>query len=146
MKAVGSMAESGSNLFRQKAIDKMSSPEELMDYLKVTSPSVWATLFAVVVLLVGLIAWACVGTLPTKADARVAVQGGSASVRVQGPYEIATGMRVSVETQECAIESITSDEDGRSVGHADVDLPDGTYDGTVVVDETRAIDFLLQSN
>lgn len=140
------MAESSGDLFRQKAIDKMSSPDELTEYLKVTSPSVWATLASVAALLAGLIAWACVGTLPTKADARIAVQGGSASVRVQGPYDIATGMRVNVETEECTIASITSDEDGRPVGHADVDLPDGTYDGTVVVDETRAIDFLLQSN
>ena len=149
------MAESGSELFRQKAIDKMSSPDELADYLKVTSPSVWAVLAAVVVLLAGLIAWACVGTLPTKADASVAVQGGTASVYVADSYDIAAGMKLTVDpqdpqgaqdSQERTIESVTTDEQGRPVGHADVDLPDGTYDGTVVVDETRAIDFLLQGS
>ena len=148
----GSMAETGSELFRQKVIDKMSSPDELTDCLRVTSPSVWAVLAAVVVLLAGLIAWACVGTLPTKADASVIVQGGTASVHVVDSYDIAAGMKLTVnpqdsqDPQERTIESVTTDEQGRSVGYADVNLPDGTYDGTVVVDETRAIDFLLQSN
>ena len=143
------MAESGNALFRQKTIDKMSSPDELTDYLKVTSPSVWAVLVAVVVLLAGLIAWACVGTLPTKADASVVVQGGAASVRVADSHDIAEGMQLTIdskEPQERAIESVTTDEQGKPVGHANVDLPDGAYDGTLVVDETRAIDFLLQSS
>ena len=96
----GSMAESGSELFRQKIIDKMSSPDELTDCLKVTSPSVWAVLAAVVVLLAGLIAWACVGTLPTKADASVIVQGGTASVRIVDSYDIAAGMKLTVNTQD----------------------------------------------
>ena len=148
----GSIAETGSELFRQKVSDKMSSPDELTDCLKVTSPSVWAVLAAVVVLLAGLIAWACVGTLPTKADASVIVQGGTASVHIVDSYDIAAGMKLTVnpqdsqDSQERTIESVTTDEQGRSVGHADVDLPDGTYDGTVVVDETHTIDFLLQSN
>ena len=148
----GSIAETGSELFRQKVSDKMSSPDELTDCLKVTSPSVWAVLAAVVVLLAGLIAWACVGMLPTKADASVIVQGGTASVHIVDSYDIAAGMKLTVnpqdsqDSQERTIESVTTDEQGRSVGHADVNLPDGTYDGTVVVDETHTIDFLLQSN
>lgn len=140
------MTDSGGGLFRQKAIDRMSSPDELTDYLKVTSPSVWAILAAVVVLLAGLIAWACVGTLPTKVDASVVVQGGTASVHVSDSHEIKEGMRLTVESQEHAIESVSADESGRPEGHASVGLPDGTYNGTLVVDETRAIDFLLQSS
>ena len=149
MEAMERMAEGDGGLFRQKAIDKMSSPDELTDYLKVTSPSVWAVLVAVVVLLAGLIAWACVGTLPTKADASVVVQGGAASVHVADSHDIAEGMQLTIsanEPQKRTIESVTADDSGRPVGHASVDLPDGTYDGTLVVDETRAIDFLLQSS
>ena len=143
------MTENAGGLFRQKTIDKMSSPDELTDYLKVTSPSVWAVLAAVVVLLAGLIAWACVGTLPTKVDASVVVQGGAASVHVSDSHDIQEGMQLTVdsqEPQERTIESVSTDEQGKPVGHASVDLPDGTYDGTLVVDETRAIDFLLQSS
>ena len=43
------------SIFRQKNIDKVSSPEKLDDYIRVTTPSVWITLIAILVLLVGAI-------------------------------------------------------------------------------------------
>ena len=135
-----------SGLFRQKALDNLSTPDELTDRLKVTNPSVWAVLAAVIVLLAGLIAWACVGTLPTKADAQVVVRDGTASVLVSDPYTVGAGMPANISGQECTIESVATDDYGRTVGVARVDLADGSYRGSVVVDETRAIDFLLQSD
>ena len=39
------------NLFRKKSLDRISSPEELHDYLRVTSPSLWMVLAAIMVLL-----------------------------------------------------------------------------------------------
>lgn len=142
----GRMADDNGGLFRQKAIDRLSSPDELTDYLKVTNPSVWVVLVSVVVLLVGLFAWALVGTLPTRADASVVVRNGTAMVRVDDPYAIDEGMSVTVSSQDYPIQSVVTDEYGKTIGRADIELPDGTYDGTVVVDETRAIDFLLQSS
>ena len=50
-------------LFRQKNIDKVSSPEKLDDYIRVTTPSVWIALAAMVVLLIGVIIWGCFGEL-----------------------------------------------------------------------------------
>ena len=140
------MTESDSGVFRQKTIDRMSSPDELTDYLKVTNPGVWTVLIAIVVLLAGILAWSCVGTLQTKADAKVVVQGDAASVLVSDPYTVDEGMIVTLSDQTYRIESTTTDPYGKTVGLARVTLPDGTYDGTVVVDETRAIDFLLQGN
>ena len=37
------------------------------------------------------------------------------------------------------------DDYGRSVGAAEVDLPDGTYDGIVVTEAVHPISFLLES-
>ena len=140
------MADGGNGLFRQKAIDNMSTPEDLTDYLKVTNPGVWAVLAAIVLLLVGLLVWACVGTLETKATAVVVVKDGAANVVVAGDYGLREGMLVRVADEEFTLDSTFEDEYGRTVGAAEVDLADGTYDGTVVVDETHAIDFLLQSD
>ena len=50
-------------LFRKKSIDKVSSPEKLDDYIRVTTPSVWITLAAILVLLVGAIIWGIFGEL-----------------------------------------------------------------------------------
>ena len=51
------------SIFRQKSIDKVSSPEKLDDYIRVTTPSVWITLAALVILLVGTIIWGTFGEL-----------------------------------------------------------------------------------
>ena len=57
------------SIFRQKSLDKVSSPEQLNDYIRVTTPSVWLVLAALVVLLVGMLAWSIFGTVEvTGAD------------------------------------------------------------------------------
>lgn len=50
-------------IFRKKSIDKVSSPEKLDDYIRVTTPSVWIALAAMVILLIGVIVWGCFGEL-----------------------------------------------------------------------------------
>ena len=55
-------------LFRKKNLDKVSSPEKLDDYIRVTTPSVWITLAAIVILLIGIIAWGFFGELTIHND------------------------------------------------------------------------------
>ena len=50
-------------IFRQKNIDKISSPEKLDDYVRVTTPSVWIILIAIVLLLVGAVIWGIFGEI-----------------------------------------------------------------------------------
>lgn len=52
-------------IFREKSIERVSSPEQLDAYLKVTSPSVWIILGAIIVLLIGIICWGVIGTIET---------------------------------------------------------------------------------
>ena len=51
------------SVFRQKNIDRVSSPEQLNDYIRVTTPSVWLVLAALVLLLIGMLAWSVLGTV-----------------------------------------------------------------------------------
>ena len=55
------------SIFRQKSLDKVSSPEQLNDYIRVTTPSVWLVLAALVVLLIGMLAWSIFGTVEATA-------------------------------------------------------------------------------
>ena len=57
------MSEKGTenSVFRKKSIDRVSSPEALNDYIRVTTPSVWIVLIALVVLLLGMLAWSVFG-------------------------------------------------------------------------------------
>lgn len=58
-----------SQLFRAKSLDRISSPEDLNDYVRVANPGVWIVLCAVVILLAGMLVWAAVGVLDTTIDA-----------------------------------------------------------------------------
>lgn len=51
------------SIFRKKSLDKVSSPEQLNDYIRVTNPSVWLVLLAIILLLVGMLAWSILGTV-----------------------------------------------------------------------------------
>ena len=136
-----------STLFRKKAMERISSPEELTGYLRVTSPGMWIVLAAVIILLVGLFAWAAVGTLDTTADATAIVQDHTARIVASGQNADAlkAGMPLRIASQEFVIASVDYDEYGRATAYAEVSLPDGSYDATVVVEQTRPIEFLLES-
>ncbi|MHC5114471.1 MAG: NHLP bacteriocin system secretion protein [Planctomycetota bacterium] len=53
-------------LFRESALEQLQSPEQLDKLLRVTSPRGWVALTAIWLLLVVIIAWAFLGTIPTK--------------------------------------------------------------------------------
>ena len=56
-------------LFRKKSIERISTPEKLDDYLKISTPSLWLVMFAVISLLVGILIWSSVAKLETKINA-----------------------------------------------------------------------------
>ena len=56
------------SVFRKKSLDQINSPEQLDDYIRVTTPSVWIVLLALVVLLVGILAWSILGTIEVHDD------------------------------------------------------------------------------
>ena len=50
-------------LFRQKSLDKITSPEQMGDYIRVSNPGVWMILAAIIALLVGVCVWGIFGRL-----------------------------------------------------------------------------------
>ena len=136
-----------STLFREKAMARISSPEDLTSYLRVTSPGMWIILAAVIALLVGVFAWSAVGTLETSVDATAIVQDHTAQIVAsgQGADELEAGMPLRIASQEFVIALVDYDEYGRATAYAELPLPDGSYDATIVVEQTRPIEFLLES-
>ena len=52
-------------IFRKKSLDRISSPEQLNDYIRVTNPGVWMIMCSVVLLLLGMCVWSVFGQLDT---------------------------------------------------------------------------------
>ena len=55
-----------SDLFRKKSTEQIHAPEELSDYIRVATPSVWLVLVATTILLVGMLAWSILGTVSVE--------------------------------------------------------------------------------
>lgn len=52
-------------LFRKSSLEKVTGPDQLDDYIRVASPSLWVMLGAVVFLLAAVLVWSVAGALPT---------------------------------------------------------------------------------
>jgi hypothetical protein len=57
-------------LFRQEALDRLSSPEQLDQLMQVTSPRGWIALTACVLLILAALAWGFFGTIPTTVEGK----------------------------------------------------------------------------
>ena len=139
------MANDKNKLYREEALQSISSPEQLTDYLKVTNPGIWTLLAAMILLLAGLFAWSTVGDLETLSHGKAQVQSGIAEIAVAdiSKGEPAAGMTLRIGKEEYTISSVDSDGLGRTVAYAPVSLEDGTYDVTIVIESVHPIAFLL---
>ena len=68
-------------IYRQKSLDRISSPEALGDYLRVTSPAVWLILTAIILLLVGMLIWSSVASIDSFAGGTAVVDNGTMTIR-----------------------------------------------------------------
>ena len=57
-----------SDLYREKSIKRINQPEDLEDYIRVTTPSVWIGLIAVILILVAILGWMIFGTVNVHED------------------------------------------------------------------------------
>ena len=57
-----------SDLFRKKSLEHAQSPEDLNEYIRITTPPVWLALLASLVLLLGILAWSILGTVNITDD------------------------------------------------------------------------------
>lgn len=92
-------------IFRQKSIEKVSSPESLNDYVKVATPSVWVVLGGIIVLLIGVCVWGVMGRLDTKVNVGV-ISDGSISICYIGEKdinEVKVGQPFDVSGIDCEI-------------------------------------------
>lgn len=56
------------NLFREVSLEKLSSPEQLDELIKVTSPRSWLALIAIGCILLSAVIWGFFGSIPTKIE------------------------------------------------------------------------------
>ena len=155
-----------STIFREKSLEKISSPEQMNDYIRVSSPSVWMVLAAVIVLLAGVCVWGMFGHLDTAVQTGGVCTNGRLTVFVgeEDHDKIGENAVISVDGAEYAVAEITNapirvdDQIDPYVVHlagftegdwvyrlyADVPgLADGVYAASVITERVRPLDFVL---
>ena len=136
---------------------RISSPEQLHDYMNVTGPGLWVILATVTALLIVLIVFASTVTMENTLDVQVTVERFEAdgqtvpsilAILPQNQMDLLeVGMPVRLAGKTGRIEFFYQDteETGLSVKMDDESavLPDGIYDAQIVVESTTPISFLL---
>ncbi len=56
------------DLFRKKSLEHAQSPDDLNEYIRITTPPVWLALLASLFLLLGILAWSIFGTVTVSDD------------------------------------------------------------------------------
>ena len=57
-----------SDIFREKSIKRVNQPDDMNDYIRVTTPSVWIALIAIALILVAILGWMIFGTVEVHED------------------------------------------------------------------------------
>lgn len=126
-------------LFRKSSIERVSSPEQLNDYIRVTNPGVWLVLAAVIALLIGACVWGMFGHLDTTISAPVEVRGGEARLLLEDGQQIDPDAPVVIGGRKFSL--------GPAVGggaySVSVDLPDGDYQAAVVTERIAPLSFVF---
>lgn len=152
-------------IFRKKSLERVSSPEQLNDYIRVSNPSVWIVLIAVIVLLAGVCVWGVFGKLETRLSVAAVAEEGEivCYVREAEISKVETGMEVSAggktfSVAEIAGQPIAVDAafgeyflhvGGLQTGEwvyavkLDGSLADGIYAAEIVVDSVSPMSFVL---
>lgn len=152
-------------IFRKKSLERVSSPEQLNDYIRVSNPSVWIVLIAVIVLLAGVCVWGVFGKLETRLSVAAVAEEGElvCYVREAEISKVETGIEVSTGGKTFSVEEIAGQPiivdatfgeyflhvGGLQVGEwvyvvkLDGSLADGIYAAEIVVDSVSPMSFVL---
>ena len=152
-------------VFREKSIERLSSPDRLNDYVKLADPGVWFILAAIVVILAGACIFGVFGHFDSTVPGVGIVSGGRMVCLVKKEYGSRFGdnMKAKVDGREYAA-SLRSDkpvtvgdttdsyalylgnmQPGEWVYEIDVDgdFADGNYEADLVTDEISPLSFLF---
>ena len=152
-------------LFKKSNIDRVSSPEQLQDYVKVANPGVWMVISAIIILLAGVIVWGFIGKIDNTMSTAIVTDGGNAIIYIgeSDVEKLEIGMTVRSEGREYTISDIAKAPikvDGALTDYAihasglvvgewvyalsiDGEHPDGVQKADIVIESISPISFIL---
>ena len=152
-------------IFRQESLDRISSPEQLNDYIRVANPSVWIIIAAVILLLAGFLTWSALGTVETTVRDSFVVKDGVATGYLPDASDVAAGMEVRFSETAGTVTAVADQpRSSREIGEryddytlhmlgvedwdyeVTVSVPgmeDGLFEGTIVTGKVQPVTFIF---
>lgn len=98
------------NLFRKSSIDRVNSPEQLNDYIRVSNPSIWIILMAVILLLSAVIVWGVFGSLPTTVTTSGMAKDGKVVIFLPegDAAKLSPGMKADISNLEGTVTEVST--------------------------------------
>lgn len=134
-------------LFREKSLERIKSPENIYEYIQVLNPQVWAIVICLLVFLAGACVWGFFGTAESTVPLRVIVTDGEAVgfVYDERVTSVAEGMAVKYAGLETVVTQAAPDSEyGFVCSLASANgLEDGVYEGVLVTGSAAPISLLF---
>lgn len=153
------------SIFRKKSLERISSPEDLQEYIKVSGPGIWVLLISVVVFLLGALVWGVFGNLSTKEEC-IAVSDGATTILYideESVADIEPNMEVRIGDSLGTLTAISSEAiqaDKQLSDYAlhlggyddktwvfesstDISLPQGEYKAEIITEKVNPIYFIM---
>ena len=134
------------SLFRKASMERIQSPEQLNDYLRVTNPTVWVLLAAVIVLLAGMLVWGSFTYIGSFAYGAAYVENGIMTIVFEEDTlakNVEVGMTAAVGDAKATISSVGYSTDGHPFAIAETSLADGVYQARVSYKQTQIMKLLF---
>ena len=125
---------------------RISTPEQLNDYLRVTNPKIWMLLVAVILLVVGLLLWSSFTIIESYATGTARAVGGELTATFDDQdraSRVRPGMKMEVGDVQTEVLAVGADADGNIVASSHANIPDGSYAVRVSYKSTQVISMLL---
>lgn len=157
------------SLFRKQSLDHISTPDNLHNYIHVTNPRLWMLLLVILALLVGIMVQIGSTTIEDTIPIKVRVMSYESSIEYRKshgnrPYytmvtgkfplhrmdELAVGMELRIGDERGKLNSLNADAQKGEVflyfdmEHEYISMKNGVYDAVIVLESTKAINYLFQ--
>ena len=144
-------------LFRKKSLEHIASPEDIRDYMHISSPRLWMILSAVLAILIGFVIFASVTTIENSVACKANVMSvpdeekDSYTMLLELPAGmgdlIDIGMEFRINELPGRITMVIENDD-MTFASGDLDdqsvmLKSGTYDAEVILERITPLSFLM---
>ncbi|MCR5403935.1 MAG: hypothetical protein K6E91_09005 [Butyrivibrio sp.] len=152
-------------VFRDKSIERISSPEQLNDYVRLTDPGVWFVVAAIMIILVGTFIFGITGHIDSSVPGVCISDGSSAVCLVKKEFgdRLTDDMHVQVNSAEYSVllkkskpVSIDQTIDSYALFVGDMELsewvyeievegniPEGVYEARLVTERISPLSFIF---